>query len=181
VVVRDQGFDRSHGRVRLLVQQLGDRLLQRSSGSVGLQRQRAVTALKGEVVVADGGIHRRQPTPGLQQVRIGLDQLEEGLAGVVQSAQTAQALGAVQAQRRMPRTQREAMRTHFCGLVDEALIGQTVTLCGWADVARNLGGRLLHRPARPRGHRPGGGRARPGRLFEVIAAAARSATRTACA
>ncbi|MBX3690282.1 aspartate--tRNA ligase [Dokdonella sp.] len=32
------------------------------------------------------------------------------------------------------------MRTHFCGLVDEAMIGQTVTLCGWADVARNLGG-----------------------------------------
>jgi aspartyl-tRNA synthetase len=32
------------------------------------------------------------------------------------------------------------MRTHFCGLVDEALIGQSVTLCGWADVARNLGG-----------------------------------------
>jgi aspartyl-tRNA synthetase len=32
------------------------------------------------------------------------------------------------------------MRTHFCGLVDEALIGQTVTLCGWTDVARNLGG-----------------------------------------
>ncbi|GAB3097978.1 aspartate--tRNA ligase [Lysobacter terrae] len=32
------------------------------------------------------------------------------------------------------------MRTHFCGLVDEALIGQTVILCGWADVARNLGG-----------------------------------------
>ena len=32
------------------------------------------------------------------------------------------------------------MRTHFCGLVDEALIGSTVTLCGWADVARNLGG-----------------------------------------
>ncbi|UNK41819.1 aspartate--tRNA ligase [Luteimonas sp. S4-F44] len=32
------------------------------------------------------------------------------------------------------------MRTHFCGLVDEALIDQTVTLCGWADVARNLGG-----------------------------------------
>ena len=31
------------------------------------------------------------------------------------------------------------MRTHFCGLVDEALIGQTVTLCGWADVARNMG------------------------------------------
>ena len=32
------------------------------------------------------------------------------------------------------------MRTHFCGLVDEALIGQTVTLCGWTVVARNLGG-----------------------------------------
>jgi aspartyl-tRNA synthetase len=32
------------------------------------------------------------------------------------------------------------MRTHFCGLIDEALIGQTATLCGWADVARNLGG-----------------------------------------
>src|SRR4249919_2166616 len=33
-----------------------------------------------------------------------------------------------------------SMRTHFCGLIDEALVGQTVTLCGWADVARNLGG-----------------------------------------
>ena len=32
------------------------------------------------------------------------------------------------------------MRTHYCGLVAEALIGQTVTVCGWADVARNLGG-----------------------------------------
>ncbi|WP_407354153.1 aspartate--tRNA ligase [Luteimonas sp. R10] len=32
------------------------------------------------------------------------------------------------------------MRTHYCGLVDEALVGQTVTLCGWADVARDLGG-----------------------------------------
>ena len=32
------------------------------------------------------------------------------------------------------------MRTHFCGLIDEALIGQSVTLCGWTDVARNLGG-----------------------------------------
>ncbi|MCE7031146.1 aspartate--tRNA ligase [Lysobacter sp. GX 14042] len=32
------------------------------------------------------------------------------------------------------------MRTHFCGLVDEALIGQVVTLCGWVDVARDLGG-----------------------------------------
>ncbi|AOD15696.1 aspartate--tRNA ligase [Xanthomonas fragariae] len=32
------------------------------------------------------------------------------------------------------------MRTHFCGLVDDTLIGQTVTLAGWTDVARNLGG-----------------------------------------
>jgi len=32
------------------------------------------------------------------------------------------------------------MRTHLCGQVDEALIGQPVTLCGWADVARDLGG-----------------------------------------
>ena len=32
------------------------------------------------------------------------------------------------------------MRSHYCGQLDEALIGQTVTLCGWADVARNLGG-----------------------------------------
>ncbi len=28
------------------------------------------------------------------------------------------------------------MRTHFCGLVDEALIGRTVTLCGWVNKAR---------------------------------------------
>ena len=28
------------------------------------------------------------------------------------------------------------MRTHFCGLVDETLIGQTVTLAGWTDVSR---------------------------------------------
>ncbi len=32
------------------------------------------------------------------------------------------------------------MRTHFCGLIDESLVGQQVTLCGWADVARDLGG-----------------------------------------
>ncbi|AKC87331.1 aspartate--tRNA ligase [Pseudoxanthomonas suwonensis] len=32
------------------------------------------------------------------------------------------------------------MRTHYCGLVDETLIGQTITLAGWTDVARNLGG-----------------------------------------
>ncbi len=28
------------------------------------------------------------------------------------------------------------MRTHYCGLVDEGLIGQTVTLCGWVDTVR---------------------------------------------
>jgi len=32
------------------------------------------------------------------------------------------------------------MRTHYCGLTNEALIDHTITLCGWADVARNLGG-----------------------------------------
>jgi aspartyl-tRNA synthetase len=32
------------------------------------------------------------------------------------------------------------MRTHLCGQIDDALIGQPVTLCGWADVARDLGG-----------------------------------------
>lgn len=32
------------------------------------------------------------------------------------------------------------MRSHYCGQISEALIGQTITLCGWADVARNLGG-----------------------------------------
>src|SRR5688500_4009879 len=32
------------------------------------------------------------------------------------------------------------MRSHFCGLVDESMIGRTVVLCGWADVARDLGG-----------------------------------------
>ncbi len=32
------------------------------------------------------------------------------------------------------------MRSHYCGQISEALIGQSVTLCGWADVARNLGG-----------------------------------------
>jgi len=33
-----------------------------------------------------------------------------------------------------------AMRSHFCGLVDEALIGQDVSLCGWADTRRDHGG-----------------------------------------
>ena len=32
------------------------------------------------------------------------------------------------------------MRSHFCGLINETMIGQPVTLCGWADVSRNLGG-----------------------------------------
>jgi aspartyl-tRNA synthetase len=32
------------------------------------------------------------------------------------------------------------MRSHFCGLVDETLAGQTVTLCGWADTRRDHGG-----------------------------------------
>ncbi|MBK8284768.1 MAG: aspartate--tRNA ligase [Ahniella sp.] len=32
------------------------------------------------------------------------------------------------------------MRSHFCGLVDETLVGQTVTLCGWANTRRDHGG-----------------------------------------
>ena len=32
------------------------------------------------------------------------------------------------------------MRTHLCGLVDEALIEQAVTLCGWVDTRRDHGG-----------------------------------------
>jgi len=32
------------------------------------------------------------------------------------------------------------MRTHYCGLVDEALVGSDVTLCGWADTRRDHGG-----------------------------------------
>ena len=32
------------------------------------------------------------------------------------------------------------MRSHYCGLVDETLTGQTVTLCGWADTRRDHGG-----------------------------------------
>ncbi len=32
------------------------------------------------------------------------------------------------------------MRTHYCGLVDEALIDQSVTLCGWVDGRRDHGG-----------------------------------------
>ena len=32
------------------------------------------------------------------------------------------------------------MRTHHCGLVDDSLVGQSVTLCGWADTRRDHGG-----------------------------------------
>ncbi|GAB4212826.1 MAG: aspartate--tRNA ligase [Rhodoferax sp.] len=32
------------------------------------------------------------------------------------------------------------MRTHYCGLVTEALMGQTVTLCGWVNRRRDHGG-----------------------------------------
>jgi aspartyl-tRNA synthetase len=32
------------------------------------------------------------------------------------------------------------MRTHYCGLVDETLVGSEVTLCGWADTRRDHGG-----------------------------------------
>jgi aspartyl-tRNA synthetase len=33
-----------------------------------------------------------------------------------------------------------AMRTHYCGLVTEALLGQTVTLSGWVNRRRDHGG-----------------------------------------
>ncbi|MEI6483999.1 MAG: aspartate--tRNA ligase [Betaproteobacteria bacterium] len=33
-----------------------------------------------------------------------------------------------------------AMRTHYCGLVTEAIQGQTVTLCGWVNRRRDHGG-----------------------------------------
>jgi aspartyl-tRNA synthetase len=32
------------------------------------------------------------------------------------------------------------MRTHFCGLVDEALVDRDITLCGWVDTRRDHGG-----------------------------------------
>jgi len=32
------------------------------------------------------------------------------------------------------------MRTHYCGLVDETLLGRPVTLCGWVDTRRDHGG-----------------------------------------
>ena len=33
-----------------------------------------------------------------------------------------------------------SMRTHYCGLVTEALMGQTVQLCGWVNRRRDHGG-----------------------------------------
>ena len=33
-----------------------------------------------------------------------------------------------------------SMRSHYCGLVTEALMGQTVTLCGWVNRRRDHGG-----------------------------------------
>ena len=33
-----------------------------------------------------------------------------------------------------------AMRSHYCGLVTEALMGQTVSLCGWVNRRRDHGG-----------------------------------------
>ena len=32
------------------------------------------------------------------------------------------------------------MRTHYCGKLDAALLGQSVTLCGWAHRRRDHGG-----------------------------------------
>ncbi len=38
------------------------------------------------------------------------------------------------------RKQAMAMRSHYCGLVTDALLGQTVTLCGWVNRRRDHGG-----------------------------------------
>ena len=35
------------------------------------------------------------------------------------------------------------MRSHLCGEVNETLAGQTVTLCGWVDRRRDLGGLIF--------------------------------------
>ena len=32
------------------------------------------------------------------------------------------------------------MRSHYCGLVTEALTGQSVSLCGWVNRRRDHGG-----------------------------------------
>ena len=34
----------------------------------------------------------------------------------------------------------QKMRTTYCGLVTEALLGQTITLCGWVNRRRDHGG-----------------------------------------
>src|SRR3954462_11062075 len=36
-----------------------------------------------------------------------------------------------------------SMRTHYCGLTTEALLGQTVSLCGWVHRRRDHGGVLF--------------------------------------
>ncbi|OZA90420.1 MAG: hypothetical protein B7X56_02905, partial [Burkholderiales bacterium 34-67-9] len=33
-----------------------------------------------------------------------------------------------------------SMRSHYCGLVTEALLGQAVSLCGWVNRRRDHGG-----------------------------------------
>ncbi|HLB58211.1 MAG: aspartate--tRNA ligase [Gammaproteobacteria bacterium RIFCSPHIGHO2_02_FULL_42_13] len=35
------------------------------------------------------------------------------------------------------------MRSHYCGEVNERLVGKTITLCGWVHRARNLGGMIF--------------------------------------
>jgi aspartyl-tRNA synthetase len=35
------------------------------------------------------------------------------------------------------------MRTHLCGEVNEGLADQPVTLCGWVDRRRDLGGLIF--------------------------------------
>jgi aspartyl-tRNA synthetase len=36
-----------------------------------------------------------------------------------------------------------SMRTHYCGLTTEELLGQTVSLCGWVHRRRDHGGVIL--------------------------------------
>ena len=40
----------------------------------------------------------------------------------------------------IPVTQASQMRTHYCGLVTDALLGQSVSLCGWVNRRRDHGG-----------------------------------------
>jgi aspartyl-tRNA synthetase len=40
----------------------------------------------------------------------------------------------------MPEALGDLTRTHYCGVVDESLVGKTVTLMGWAATRRDLGG-----------------------------------------